>query len=227
VGRRERRKRLKLVAGLAVAFGLFGGGIALAAHATIIGQSDNTYNNGTYNTDQGEVSVFQVLGGTHNVTAKQSGPDGKPLFRSLTITGGTTSVDGTQYLTAGTYQFFCSVHPSTMNATLVVSGNGTPVPRPHGDLKLLTKKLSKARKRGLLVEIDMSAKIDGVNMVAKLGRTIIARANALALASGQQFEVLKLNKAGKNKLSGRSKATVQVSADIPFGSPASAKGKLK
>jgi len=227
VGRRANRKRLKLVAGLAVAFAVFGSSIALAAHDTIVATSLNQYTAPTYNTDQGEVVPFNVTGGTHNVTAKGSGPDGKPLFRSLTITGGTTSVNGTQYLTAGTYQFFCTVHPSEMNATLVVSGNGTPVPRPHGDLKVLSKKLSKVRKKGLLVEIDMSAKIDGVSMVAKLGNTTIARANALALAAGQQFEVLKLNKAGKNKLSGRSKATVQVSADIPFGSPASAKGKLK
>ena len=44
---------------------------------------------------------------------------------------------------------------------------------------------------------------------------------------GQQFAVLKLSKSGKNKLSRLSKATVTVAADIPFGSPASAKAKLK
>jgi plastocyanin len=211
---------------LAAGLALFGGGIALAAHDTIVATGLNQYTASSYHTDQGEVVPFQVMAGTHNVTAHQNGPDGKALFRSLTITGGTTSVDGTQYLTTGSYTFFCSIHPSTMQATLVVGPGGTPQPRPHADLSLRTKKISKAKKRGLLVEIDTNQKIDNVSLVAKLGNTIIGRANALALASGQQFDVLKLNKAGKNKLSGRRKASITLSADIPFGAPASGMGKL-
>jgi hypothetical protein len=179
----------------------------------------------TYTTDQGEVGTFQVTG-THNVTAHQTGPDGKALFHSATISGGTTGVLGTQYLTAGTYTFFCSIHPATMQATLVVTGNGTPQARPHADLKLLSKKISKARRKGLLVEIDTNTKIDGVNLVAKLGKSTIGTANALSLAAGQQFAVVKLSKSGKNKLSRRSKASITLSAVIPFGSPAAARGKL-
>ena len=37
---------------------------------------------------------------------------------------------------------------------------------------------------------------------------------------------MKLSKAGKSKLREKSKATVKVTADIPFGLPASAKAKL-
>src|SRR5205814_419428 len=136
-------------------------GFALAQGSeVIVGQPTNTYSQSSYNTDQGQVVPFQVTGGTHNVTAHATGPDGKSLFRSLTITGGTTGVSGTQYLTTGTYTFFCSVHPSTMQATLVVGPGGTPQARPHADLSLRTKKLSKARKKGLLVEIDTNQKID-------------------------------------------------------------------
>ena len=53
------------------------------------------------------------------------------------------------------------------------------------------------------------------------------KASDLSLAAGQQFEVLKLTKTGKSKLRKRSKATITVAADIPFGSPASTKAKLK
>jgi len=221
-------RRRWLIFGLGAALALFGGGVALASD-TITALPTNLYdrNDGTYNTDQGQVVPFQVGGGTHNVTSTQPGPDGKALFRSLTISGGNTPVSGTQYLTAGTYTFFCTVHPETMHATLVVSNNGTPQARPNGTLTVRTKKVSKALKRGIQVGINMNSKIDGVNLIARLGKTVIARANALALAAGQQFEVLKLNKAGKNKLRGKSKATVKLTAEIPFGLPATAKAKLK
>jgi hypothetical protein len=39
-------------------------------------------------------------------------------------------------------------------------------------------------------------------------------------------ELVKLNKAGKSKLRARSTAKVTVTANVPFGSPATAKGKL-
>src|SRR5436190_5362230 len=115
---------------LVVAFAAIGvmvcAGIALAS-APIVGKADNTYNSPSYTIDQGEVAQLQVEGSSHNATANQPGPDGKALFRSPTISGGAAGVDGTQYLTAGNYTFFCTIHPTTMQATLHVSGNGTPL----------------------------------------------------------------------------------------------------
>ncbi|HMA26353.1 MAG TPA: hypothetical protein VKO62_01870 [Solirubrobacterales bacterium] len=222
----DRVRRLGLVAGLAIAAALFTGGLALAASQTIVGQGDNTYSAPTYTTDQGEVVQFQVTGSTHNVTANQKGPDGQALFRTPTISGGTSGVGGTQYLSAGDYRFFCSVHPTTMQATLHVTSNGTPQARPQATLTVRSRKLSKVSKKGLLVAIDANTKVDGVFLVAKLGKATIGKVSNLSLASGSQVEVLKLNKAGKSKLRGRSKATVSVSATIPFGSPASGKAKL-
>ncbi len=133
---RDGLKRLGLVAGLIVGGVLFAGGIAFAASQTVVGEADDTFSGGsgganpTYTTDQGEVVPFQVNGDTHNVTAHQNGPDGKALFRTPTISGGTTGVQGTQYLTAGSYTFFCTIHPTTMEATLVVTANGTAQARP-------------------------------------------------------------------------------------------------
>ncbi len=73
----------------------------------------------------------------------------------------------------------------------------------------------------------MSAKTDGVSLAATLGKATIAKASDLSTAAGQQFAVLKLTKSGKSKLRGLSKASVKLTATIPFGSPASAKGKLR
>jgi plastocyanin len=215
-----------LVAALAAAGLMVASGLAFAASATIVGQADNTFSAGLYSADQGEVSQLQVTGSSHNVTARETGPDGKPLFRSATISGGATPVSGTQYLTAGAYQFFCSVHPTTMNGTLQVTSNGTPQARTQAILKLTTRKLSKVLKRGLPVSVNSSAKVIGVDLVAKLGKTTIGSLTNVAWFAGQQFETVRLSKAGKSKLKGRSKASVTITASIPFAAPASAKAKL-
>jgi plastocyanin len=223
--RRNSRRRLWFGLGLAIALALFVGGLAFAA-APIVGQADNTFSATTYTIDQGEVSQLQVTGNSHNATARQNGPDGKALFRSATISGGSTGVIGTQYLGSGDYTFFCTIHPSTMQATLHVSGNGAPQARPSATVSVRSKKIAKASKKGILVAINSTAKVDGVSLTAKLGKATIGSIQGLALGPGEQFQVLKLSKSGKGKLGKKSKASVTVIADIPFGSPASGKKKL-
>ena len=224
--RRARIRRLGFFLGLMVAGVLFAGGLAFAASQTIVGQADDTFNAGTYTTDQGEVVQFNVTGDSHNVTAHANGPDGKALFRTPTITGGTTGVQGTQFLSAGTYTFFCSVHPTTMQATLVVSSNGSPQARPSATVTVRSRKLAKVSKKGVQVAITTTAKVDDASLAAKLGKATIGTLNNQSLSSGQQFATIKLSKAGKSKLSQKSKASITVTADIPFGSPATGKAKL-
>jgi len=217
-------------AGLAIAVLAIGAmvcaGIALAASDTIVAGPADSFSQATYNTDQGAVVQFQNNGGSHNVTARQTGPDGSALFRSPTVSGGTTGVQGTQFLSGGDYAFFCSVHPTTMSGTLHVTGNGTPQPRPTAQLSVRSKKLAKVSKKGILVAITTNAKVDDASLVAKLGKTTIGKVDGLSLAAGQQFATVKLTKAGKNKLKRKKKASVSVTATIPFGSPATAKSKL-
>jgi plastocyanin len=210
---------------LVVAGVLLAAGLAFGA-APIIAQGDDTYSASTYTANQGEVVQLQITGDTHNATAHQSGPDGQALFRSPTISSGSSGVQGTQYLSAGDYTFFCTVHPSTMQATLHVTSAGTPQARPSAQLTVRSKKLSKVSKKGLMVAINSTAKVNGASLVAKLGKTTIGQASGQSFSVGQQFATVKLSKAGKRKLMGKSKATVTVTATIPFGSPAAAKAKL-
>ena len=219
--------RIWLLTGMVVAGVLFAGGLAFAASATIVGTGGDVYAPTDYNADQGEISQLQVTGSTHNVTARQNGPDGKALFRSATISGGFTPVSGTQYLASGDYPFFCTIHPTTMSGTLHVSTSGAPQPRPSVALSIRAKKIAKALKKGINVALNTSAKVDDVSLVAKLGKATIGRSSDLSLAQGQVFETIKLSKSGKSKLRSKRKATVTVTADIPFGSPATAKAKLK
>ena len=90
----------------------------------------------SYTIDQGEMLLFKnsdvASPGPHNVTASGRGADGKPQFASRTIRNGEqATVDGAQQLTTGNYDFICTVHPF-MEASLVVSDAGTPLPPAGG-----------------------------------------------------------------------------------------------
>ena len=232
VRRREESKqrgnrRRRLLFGLAVvgAGVLFAGGLALAASDTIVAGPAEAYSASVYNTDQGAVVQFRDDGGTHNVTARQTGPDGQALFRTQTISGGTAGVEGTQYLSAGDYTFFCTVHPTTMSGTLHVTSNGAPQARPSSSIKVARRNLKQTIKKGLKLNMTPTTRVEGVTLTAKLGKTTISK-TTITLLEGFNAPVLKLNKAGKGKLSGKKTAKVSVTADIPFGSPVSTKAKL-
>ena len=227
------RIRLSIFLGTAV---LARGVIAATAWAVFqpIGATDNAYTGGsggptpTFTMDQGDRPTFSDNGANqHNVTARGSGPDGKAFFRTPTLNGGqSATLDGTPYRSAGTYTIFCTIHPSEMQATLVVTANGTPQARPTATLAVRTRTISKALKKGLLVSVSASTQISGATLTAKLGNSTIGK-TTMTLASGAQTKKLALTKAGKTKLGRKSTAKVTVTGDIPFGSPATAKAKLK
>jgi plastocyanin len=219
------------LAALAVAASLLAAGTAFAAAQTIVAADNagaNSFSQATYTMDQGEKAPFQNIGlNQHNATATVNGPDGRPLFSSPTIGMGSTIVEGTQYLTTGGYTFICTIHPSTMIATLQVSANGTPVPRPTLALRLLSRQIEKVLRNGLLVRLDVGTKADDITLEARLGTTLIGKGQDVSEATGTSFVKLKLNRAGKSRLRKREKATISLMGTIPFGAPTTAKGKLK
>ena len=130
-----------------------------------------------------------MTGSTHNVTAHQNGPDGKALFRSPTISGGTVGVNGTQYLSAGDYTFFCTVHP-THDAGDPARDRRTARLRP-GPPQLLpsaARRSPRSSRRACWSRINASTKVDGAALIAKLGKATIGKANGVSLAAGQQVD---------------------------------------
>jgi plastocyanin len=110
------------------------GALAPAAGAeTIIGGPPSQYFTASPSADQGEEVTFQNLDLVdHDVVADGKGPDGQPLFRSALVARGASSVvAGTEFLTSGSYGFFCSLH-SNMRGTLTITSAGAPKPRPGG-----------------------------------------------------------------------------------------------
>jgi glucose/arabinose dehydrogenase len=80
---------------------------------------------------QGDGLVYRNLDAfDHDVAAVQRGADGKPLFASDVIsTGGESRVTGVEALPAGTYDFICRLHASSMQGTLTVTGPVSQTPK--------------------------------------------------------------------------------------------------
>jgi plastocyanin len=189
-----------------------------------------TFSKDTFTVDQGEVATFQNPSGdiSHNVTASGNGPDGQSLFRSATITSGQAPVDGTQYLAAGTYHFICTIH-SSMSADLLVTGNGAPVARPDIAFKVLSRKLDRVASRGRLkVKVTASTESSDVALTARKGARKLGSKRNIDLAAGTSRKLkLPLTGAAKSALEGLGSAKVKVTGTVPFGSPATAKRKLR
>jgi hypothetical protein len=170
---------------------------------------------------------------THNVTADAKGPDGKALFRTGNASGGTMrQIQGTEYLSADTYPFHCSIHPNMRDEFVVDDGRpAPPVPRPEISLKVKSKKLGKVVNSGKLkvkVEAAEPTMADGIKLKAKKGKKGISKGKKLNLAAAADKTVkLKLSDKGIERLAGLKKAKVKVQGTVDFGFGDKASKKLK
>lgn len=104
------------------------------ADETIVASTGTRFAAAEYTIDQGEPLYFRnedLSGPSHDVASTANGSvRGSYLFASEIIGPNNTSfVEGSQYLTTGSYDFICSLHPS-MKGKLNVTSAGTPKPRP-------------------------------------------------------------------------------------------------
>jgi plastocyanin len=178
--------------------------------------------------DQGQSITFQNSDKTamHDVTADQSGADGKPLFKSDTIAGGKTSpVEGVEFLATGDYAFHCSVHPF-MTGTIHVTANGTPKPHtpdnpapnpadttpPDATVTILDSRISKVLEhRGLRVHVDTNEPAR-FNMVATSGKTKVALGTVTS--KGNKTVKLDLTKSGKQLLFKANSVKLKLTAKV-------------
>ncbi len=169
--------------------------------------------------DQGEKVTLRNLDlAGHDVTSHHSGDNGQPLFASSIVAPGSSGpVAGTEYLTTGSYDFFCSVHPG-MEATLEVTSAGTPVERPKAEgvsVKVLSKDLDRVIESGKL-KLKVRSRAGVVQVSARVER----RKKSIALGTkkvrfdekGERRVKLKLSDAGRKALGKRNEATVVATA---------------
>lgn len=186
---------------------------ALAAEQIQASLVGDQFTKASYTMDQGERPTFRNPDvDSHNVTAKQDGPDGNRLFQTPDIGQNEQAVvEGTQFLTTGAYPFECTLHPG-MEATLNVSSAGTPVPRPGSagdktpaevEVSIYKRKLSTiVSKKKLLVKVTLNEAAE-VDLVAKLGKRTVAKATDKDLEQGTEKVNLRLTGSGKRRLKGR------------------------
>lgn len=194
------------------------------ADGTITARPVNQFGAAVTTIDQGEKVTLQNydLAG-HDVTSNQTGDSGAPLFRSALVgPGGSGPVEGTEYLTTGSYDFFCSVHPG-MEATLDVTSAGEPVPRPQPEgvaVKVVSRSLDRVVESG---KLKLSVRSRRGSVV--VGARAKTRKSSIALGSKKlQFSeqdtrkvALKLSDAARKALRKRNSATLIATATANHG----------
>ena len=211
--------------GLAVAVVVFLLGAANAwADETITAYPPNQFGSAVTTIDQGEKVTFQNMDiAGHDVTSNQTGDDGAPLFKSQLVAPGSSGpVEGTEYLTTGSYDFYCTIHPG-MEATLEVTSAGTPVPRPKPEgvsVKILSKSLDRVVETGKL-KLRVSSRRGEVVVGARAKK----RKTTIALGSKKvEFDKadertvrLKLSDSAREALDKRKSVTVTATATANHG----------
>ena len=207
---------------------------ALAADGgQVVAGPGNSFVASSVEVDQGGHVTFANRDVTsHDVTSRDLGPDGAPLFRSpLVAAGGEAAVAGVEYLAAGSYAFYCSVHPQ-MTGTMRVTTAGVPEPRPGagggtgGAPDTTAPLVSVAGAGGLRATVSSDEPV-AIRLVARRGRRVLARADGRLANAGEVTLRLKLTAAGRGALrrSPRVRVVLTASANDAAGNRATASRK--
>jgi plastocyanin len=210
---------------------------AAIADEEIVGATPNRYQNPQVTIDQGERLTFRNTDfANHDVTSKQSG-----LFASETIGQGATSfVEGSQYLTTGSYDFFCSIHPQ-MTGTITVTSAGTPAQRPGAGgtppppdttppaLTLQTPAAKAgALRSGRRLKVDIGTdEAAELTLTVKLGTRVAGRLVEKFETGGSKRVALVLRKKVRRKLRSGSKLRLRLAGTDTAGNATSTSGTLK
>ena len=198
--------RFAVPAILAAALTLATAPAVASSDATIQAGPGLSYSPSRLTIAQGTRVVLQNQDSTqHSIVSNDYAPDGSRLFSSpRTEPGSSAFVAGTEYLTTGSYDFFCSVH-SGMRGSLEVSSAGAPVPRPQTPdttrpglrLRVLTRSLGTALARRALLLHVRSTEYVRVRVVARWHGRRIAAGRTVVPRAGFRGARLRLNRRGR------------------------------
>jgi plastocyanin len=189
------------------------GAAAAYADETITARPKDEFASARTTIDQGEkVTLRNVDISGHDVVSTKKSEDSKPLFQSELVEPQSSGpVEGTEYLTTGTYPFICTIHPG-MDATLEVTSAGTPKPRPDPPkvtIKITSGDIQKVAESGKLKLRVTTTKAE-IKLTAKRGKKKLGSKTVDFDSAGKKAVTLKLTKAGRNALEGRNSAKVSV-----------------
>lgn len=216
---------MRRVLGAVLVVSALGAGVAYA-DGTITARPPNEFAAPVTTIDQGEkVSLNNIDIVAHDVSSQRKSDDGKPLFRSELVDPGSSGpVMGTEYLVTGDYPFICTIHPG-MDATLKVTSDGEPEPKPEPPkvtVKIASGDLQRVVRDGKL-KLRVTSTKASVKLVARMKRTKLGSATVDFGRQGARTVALKLSKAGRKALRGRSSAKVSATATAVDAAGQSAK----
>jgi hypothetical protein len=215
VGMKPRRTPLCLA--LAVA-AVLGPATPASAVERIEGTFLSEYTSNNYVIDQGELVVF---GNRDRFLSHGLASDSVGLFSAPVIERGQTRlVRGAPYLTTGTYNFHCPIHPP-MVSMLTVASSGSPLPadavRPGATVKIKTGALGKlVGKKKLRLAVSASEAAD-VSIAAAAGGVTIGRAERTYLAAARRTFTLRLTGAAARSIAARARTgqiTIKVKVTV-------------
>jgi len=175
-----------------------------------------SYGKASFTIDRGTTAIFQNQDpgiSPHDVFSVDSGAKNKPVFSSAQINVGQTPVNGTDSLGAGTYRFFCTVHPTEMSGQLVVTASASPTVA----VTILSRKLGPVASSGKLkVKLRGLLASNNVSLTARKGSRKLGSMRGIDLALGASRTVkLPLSRAGRSSLKNLGSAKVKVTAAPP------------
>jgi hypothetical protein len=147
-------------------------------------------------------------------------------------------VEGVEYLTTGSYAFFCSIHPD-MVGTIDVTSAGTPVPRPGpgpggggGEgpslaLRVLDKRVGPVKRRGALRVRATTGGAATVKLKARAEGSSFAKGTKKIGSAGKKTVRLALTKAGRKLVKGGRPIAVTVKGTATDSQGQTADGKAK
>ena len=223
-------RSLRFAAPAALAFALLGV-VPAQADQQITAAPVDRYVNTAVTIAPGERLTFtsQDVIAPHNVTARDNGADGLPLFASATIGGGDTApVVGTDKLEPGAYAFFCTIHPTLMNGTLTVAGDAVnadttpPVVSARVDSSGLR---ALDQRKAILLTLSSSETVTATVTVRAFDTTLAQR--KVSLAPGATAVALKMTAKGLRGIRKRSRVNLRIviGAEDGAGNTATSTGK--
>jgi plastocyanin len=222
---------------------------AALADETIVATTGTRYAATEYTIDQGEPLSFRnddLSGPSHDVQSTANGQVKGRLFASDIVEQGKTSfVEGSQYLTTGTYDFLCSIHPS-MKGKLIVNAAGTPKPRPgttptapgeeprpadqtapEPSLDFGAMRAAAIRKAKRIVLKAGADEAVAMKVTVKIGKAVVARKSLKLAARGKRTLRLALGKKALKRVRKGARIAFTVDVADTAGNLGTAKDSVK
>lgn len=193
-------------------------GTAYASSSTVGTGAGNAFSADAFPISQGDSVIFSNTDDRPHNLNSLSLFKGNFLFGTSTLAPGTSqSVGGVEYLSSGTYRFFCSLHPG-MEADLIVGPGGAPSMRPLVMGTLIPGRKRVLARKGLLrFELRSAVAVPGLEFDLISGNRRILSGSADLAAGVSEVISVSLPRPFRQKIASLRSTRISVRGSVPFG----------